>query len=404
MTQGALDGIKVLDLSRILAGPWATQMLGDLGAEVIKVERPGQGDDTRTWGPPSVELDGKVFSAYYLACNRNKKSVAIDISTPAGADLVRRMAAEADVLVENFKTGNLARYGLDYASLAKVNPGLIYCSVTGFGQTGPYAARGGYDFLVQGMGGLMSITGADANHPTKVGVPVIDMFTGLYAVIAIQAALIHRANTGEGQHIDCALLDSAVGILANQAMNHLVGGVVPVPLGNSHPNVVPYRTFAARDGHVIVAVGNDGQFRALCDALGRDDLRDHPDYARNELRVRNRTVLEAALEDEISRHDGAALIALMEARGVPGGPINRIDAVFTDPHVIARKMQVSVKTPGGDRVPQLRFPPVMSASPATIRRAPPALGADGAEVMAALGLDAAEIETLCATGILHLPK
>lgn len=404
MTRGALDGIKVLDLSRILAGPWATQMLGDLGAEVVKVERPGQGDDTRSWGPPSAELDGELFSAYYLACNRNKKSVAIDISTPAGADLVRRMAAGADVLVENFKTGNLARYGLDYASLAKVNPGLIYCSVTGFGQTGPYAARGGYDFLVQGMGGLMSITGADASHPTKVGVPVIDMFTGLYAVIAIQAALIHRANTGEGQHIDCALLDSAVGILANQAMNHLVGGVVPVPLGNAHPNVVPYRTFAARDGHVIVAVGNDGQFRALCQALGREDLRDHPDYARNELRVRNRAALEAALEDEIGGHDGAALIALMQAHGVPGGPINRIDAVFADPHVIARKMQVNVETSGGSTVPQLRFPPVMSASPATIRRTPPALGADGAEVMAALGLERAEIETLCASGILHLPK
>jgi len=399
---GALDGVRVLDLSRVLAGPWATQILGDLGAEVIKVERPGSGDDTRGWGPPSTDIEGQDFSAYYLVCNRNKQSIAIDISNPEGAALVRKLAAESDVLVENFKTGGLAGYGLDYDSLRAINPRLVYCSVTGFGQTGPYAKRGGYDFLVQGMGGLMSVTGETAEAPVKVGVPVIDLFTGLYATIAIQAALRHRDQTGEGQHIDCALLDTSVAVLANQGMNWLIGGVTPSPMGNSHPNVVPYRTFAAADGHLIVAVGNDGQFAALCRVLGRDDLATSSDYLTNESRNRNRTTLEPELEREIAGWTSADLLAAMEAEGVPGGPINRVNEVFADPQVQARGMVTPVAM-GEQDVPQVRFPAILSKAPATIRRAPPALGADGAEVLQGMGLSDTEMLRLSKAGAVHLP-
>jgi len=401
---GALDGIRVLDLSRVLAGPWATQILGDLGAEVIKVERPGAGDDTRAWGPPSAELGGEQFSAYYLACNRNKQSIAIDMARPEGAALIRRMAREADILVENFKTGDLARYGLDYDSLHVINPRLIYCSVTGFGQTGPYAGRGGYDFLVQGMGGLMSVTGNSADDPVKVGVPVIDIFTGLYATIAVQAALRHRERSGEGQYIDCALLDTSVAILSNQGMNWLIGGVTPSPMGNSHPNVVPYRAFATADGHIIVAVGNDKQFAALCRVLGRADLVQHPEYLTNELRNRNRAMLEPELEREIANWNSPELLAAMEAARVPGGPINRINEVFADPQVQARGMVVPVATSAGQETPQVRFPPIMTASPATIRRAPPALGADGAAILRGLGLDDAEIQQLITVGVICIPE
>ena len=400
---GALEGIRVLDLSRVLAGPWSTQILGDLGAEVIKVERPGAGDDTRGWGPPSTEIGGEIFSAYYLACNRNKQSIAIDMSHPEGAALIRRMAAEADILVENFKTGGLARYGLDYERLREINPRLIYCSVTGFGQTGPYAARGGYDFLIQGIGGLMSVTGESADAPVKVGVPIIDLFTGLYATIAIQAALRHRDRSGEGQHIDCALLDTSVAILANQGMNWLIEGVTPRPMGNAHPNVVPYRTFAADDGHIIVAVGNDGQFAALCRVLGRADLAEDPDYLTNELRNRNRAALEPELEQEIACWTSAELLSAMETAGVPGGPINRINEVFADPQVQAREMVLPVAT-GPQETPQIRFPPIMSASPATIRRAPPALGADGAMILRDLGLSDPEMQELFAAGAVRLPQ
>ena len=339
----ALSGVRVLDLSRVLAGPWAAQTLGDLGAEVIKIEQPGKGDDTRAWGPPwLIEADGSLFSAYYLACNRNKRSVAIDIARPEGAALVRQLAMDCDVVIENFKVGGLARYGLDQASLRAANPRLVYASITGFGQDGPYAPRGGYDFLVQGMGGLMSITGAPertpGGGPLKAGVALIDVMTGLYATIAILAALRHRDATGVGQHIDCALLDTSVAVLANQGMNWLVGGMVPQPMGNAHPNAVPYRAFAVADGHVIVTVGNDSQFRAFCALLGRDDLATDPRFVTNALRVVNRNALEAALQESLATRQRDEVLAEMAAQGVPGGPINRLDQVFADPQVIARGM------------------------------------------------------------------
>lgn len=405
MTDGTtlpLAGIRVLDLSRVLAGPWATQILGDLGAEVIKIERPGAGDDTRSWGPPWLDGEGGA-SGYYLATNRNKRSVAVDIARPEGAALVRRLAAGCDILVENFKVGALARYGLDYAALKAINPRLIYCSITGFGQDGPYAERGGYDFLVQAMGGLMSVTGPLGGEPTKVGVPVIDLLTGLYAVIAIQAALRHRDATDEGQHVDCALLDTSVAILANQGMNYLVGGTVPQPMGNAHPNVVPYRPFRAADGHVIVAVGNDGQFRALCRVLDRPDLAADPAYASNSARVANRVALEAVLEAEIATRPAAPLLAAMEAVGVPSGPINRLDQVFADPHVVARGMVESISREGQSPMRLTRFPARLSASPARIRSLPPDLGADGAEVLRRFGLSEADIANLAEAGVIGGP-
>lgn len=400
---GALDGIRVLDLSRVLAGPWSTQILGDLGAEVIKVERPGKGDDTRGWGPPSIEIGEDSFSSYFLSCNRNKRSLALDIAKPEGAEIIRKLAAEADIVVENFKTGTLERYGLGYAHLKAINPGLIYCSITGFGQTGPYAARGGYDFLIQGMGGLMSVTGEGPDAPVKVGVPVIDLFTGLYATIAMQAALRHRDKTGEGQHIDCALLDTAVGILSNQAMNWLVSQKVPKPMGNAHPNVVPYRTFAAKDGHLIVAIGSDSQFAAFCDVLERPDLQAREEFDGNTGRNLNRVELEAELENEIGQRNSAELLAAMDVAGVPGGPINTIDAVFADAHVQARGM---LQEFGGEEDPLslVRFPPVMSGSPATLRRRPPALGADGRGVLTEMGLTEDQIESLAAAGIVQLGR
>lgn len=391
-----LAGIRVLDLSRVLAGPWATQVLGDLGADVIKIERPGLGDDTRHWGPPWLAGSEEV-AAYYLACNRNKRSVAVDISRPEGAALIRRLAAGCDVVVENFKVGDLARYGLDQASLRAVNPRLICCSISGFGQDGPYAERGGYDFLIQAMGGLMSMTGPDGGEPTKVGVPVIDLFTGLYAVIAIQAALRHRDLTGEGQFIDCALMDTAVAILANQGMNWLVGGQIPRPLGNGHPTVVPYRPFTAADGALIVAVGNDAQFRSLCRVLGRMDLADDPAYRSNAARLANRPAIEAALEAEIARHTRNELLDAMHRAGVPCGPINRLDQVFADPQVIARAMVQPVARPDGPDLPLIRMPVLMSASAPAIRRPPPTrIGQDSNEVLAEMGLTQSEIADLLA--------
>jgi len=405
---GPLAGLRVLDLSRVLAAPWATQILGDLGAEVLKVERPGKGDDTRGWGPPFLQ-DGSARpdAAYYLCANRNKRSVAIDFARPEGAALVRRLAAGADVLVENFRTGGLAKYGLDAPALLAANPRLIYCSVTGFGHTGPYAARGGYDFLIQGMSGLMSVTGRPEGEPgagpLKVGVPVSDLFTGLYATVAILAALNHRNRSGEGQHIDCALLDSQVALLVNQAMNYLVGGAVPRRLGNAHPNVVPYRDFAASDDYVLVACGNDGQFRALCALLGRDDLAADPRFATNAGRLRERRVLEVELARAIAPWRAAELLAAMGKAGVPGGPINSIDQVLADPQVAARGMLRAMRRDDGTEVQVIGFPGRLSRSPASYRLAPPRLGQDTRAVLEAeLGLGGAEIEALRTAGVVAL--
>jgi crotonobetainyl-CoA:carnitine CoA-transferase CaiB-like acyl-CoA transferase len=405
-TAGPLAGLKVLDLSRVLAAPWATQILGDLGAEVLKIEQPGKGDDTRVWGPPFLE-DGSARpdAAYYLCANRNKRSVAIDFSRPEGAALVRRLAEDADILVENFRTGGLAKYGLDAATLLAAHPRLIYCSVTGFGQTGPYATRGGYDFLIQGMSGLMSITGRPDGEagagPMKVGVPVSDLFTGLYATVSILAALNHRTVSGEGQHVDCALLDSQVSLLVNQAMNYLVGGAVPQRLGNAHPNVVPYRDFATSDDYILVACGSDGQFRALCALLGRDDLAGDSRFTDNAGRQRHRRILEVELARAIAPWRAADLLAAMEAAGVPGGPINSIDQVLEDPQVVAREMLRVMRREDGTEVRVIGFPGRLSRSPASYRLAPPRLGQDTREVLAtALGIGAPEIERLRAAGVI----
>lgn len=403
-----LAGLKVLDLSRVLAAPWATQILGDLGAEVLKVEQPGRGDDTRGWGPPFLE-DGSARpdAAYYLCANRNKRSLAIDFARPEGATLVRRLAAEADVLVENFRTGGLAKYGLDAASLRAGNPRLIYCSITGFGQTGPYAARGGYDFLVQGLSGLMSITGrpdgVPGGGPMKVGIPVSDLFTGLYATVSILAALNERARSGLGQHLDCALLDSQLSVLVNQAMNYLVGGVTPQRLGNDHPNVVPYRDFAAADDYIIVACGNDGQFRALCRLLGLEALAADERFATNAGRARHRRELEVTLSHAIAPWKAADLLAAMDAAGVPGGPINTIDQVLADPQVAARGLLREMRRQDGTPVTVIGYPVQFGRTPPRYDLAPPRLGQDTAAVLAErLGLDAAELERLRAAGILQM--
>ena len=408
--QGALNGLKVLDLSRVLAAPWASQILGDLGAEVLKIEQPGRGDDTRGWGPPFL-ADGseQPDAAYFLCANRNKRSVAVDFSQPEGAALIRRLAAEADVLVENFRTGGLAQYGLDAASLQALNPRLIYCSITGFGQTGPYATRGGYDFLIQGMSGLMSITGrpdgAPGAGPMKTGLPISDLFTGLYATISILAALNHRERTGEGQHLDCALLDSQVAVLVNQAMNFLVGGTVPQRLGNDHPNVVPYRDFATSDDYILVACGSDGQFRALCVLLDRADLAADPRFATNAGRNGARRALEVELAKAIAPWRAADLLAAMAKAGVPGGPINTIDQTLADPQIVAREMLQVLHRQDGTPVTVIGYPGKFSRTPPSYRRAPPKLGQDTWDVLSeTLGLAPAEIERLCAAGIVALTR
>ena len=385
---GALAGVRVLDLSRVLAGPWAGQLMADLGADVVKVERPGSGDDTRAWGPPWLsDVDGEATSesAYYLSANRNKRSVAIDIATPQGQALVRGLAQKADIVLENFKVGALGRYGLDYASLQVVNPRLIYCSITGFGQTGPYAARAGYDFLIQGMGGLMSVTGrpdgAEGAGPQKVGVAVTDVMTGLYATVAVLAALAHRERSGQGQHIDLALLDVQVACLANQASNYLVGGAAPQRMGNAHPNIVPYQDFPTADGYMILAVGNDAQFAKCCAIIGHPEWARDERYATNPARVQHRDVLVALLGAATRERSTAAWIAAMEAAGVPCGPINTLDQVFDDPHVRARGLRVEMPHATAGTVPLVANPIRMSASPVSYRRAPPALGEHTGEVL-----------------------
>ena len=378
---GALDGLRVLDLSRVLAGPWATQIFADMGAEVLKVERPGEGDDTRSWGPPWLkDRDGNdtTDSAYYLCANRGKKSITLDITTPEGQQRVRELAMESDVLVENYKVGGLAKYGLDYASLSALNPRLVYCSITGFGQTGPYAQRAGYDFLIQGMGGLMSLTGTKDGEPLKVGVALADIMTGLYATIGVQAALLERERSGLGQHVDLALLDVQVATLANQAMNYLVGGKVPGRSGNAHPNIVPYQAFAAADGHLILAIGNDGQFRRFCDTAGAPDMGTDPRYATNAARLANREELCARIAALMAARSMDDWIAALEKAGVPCGPINTLDRVFRDPHVQARAMVQQVEHPLAGSIPTVRNPILFSRSRMRLHRAPPLLGEDDA--------------------------
>jgi crotonobetainyl-CoA:carnitine CoA-transferase CaiB-like acyl-CoA transferase len=346
-----LAGLKVVELARILAGPWAGQLLADLGAEVVKVERPGSGDDTRAWGPPFAP-DGSA--AYFHGCNRGKTSLAIDLASAEGQAQVRALAADADVLIENFKVGGLAGYGLDFAALGAVNPRLVYCSITGFGQDGPYAARPGYDFIIQGMSGIMDLTGAPDGEPQKVGVAVADIFTGVYATVAILAALRGRETTGAGCHIDMALMDVQVGVLGYQAMNYLVSGKTPHRLGNAHPNIAPYQSFAVRDGYIIVAVGNDDQFRRLCALAGLPALGAEARFATNADRVRNRAALDAALTPAIALRGHDELLAALAAAGIPAGPINDLAQVFADPQVIARGLRID---PGG--VPGVASPIVI---------------------------------------------
>ncbi len=401
-TMGALSHIRVLDLTRVLAGPWCAQTLADFGADVIKVERPGAGDDTRHWGPPYLkDADGAdtAEAAYYLAANRNKRSVTIDIATPEGQQIVRELAAQSDVVLENYKVGQLKKYGLDYDSLRAVKPDLVYCSVTGFGQTGPYAHRAGYDFIVQGIGGFMSITGErdgePGGGPQKAGVAIADLATGLYSTIAVLAALAHRDRTGEGQYIDMALLDVQVALLANMNTNFLASGKPPVRWGNAHPNIVPYQTFQTSDGWIIVAVGNDGQFRKFVEAGGRPELADDERFATNPSRVRHRDTLVPILAEMVKARGKADWIAVLEAAGVPCGPINDLDEVFDNEQVVARGMQVSLPHPCGADVKLVRNPIRMSATPPDARTAPPLLGAQTDDVLRdMLGYDDARIAAL----------
>ncbi|AWJ92254.1 CoA transferase (plasmid) [Azospirillum baldaniorum] len=397
---GPLSHVRVLELSRVLAGPWAAQTLADLGADVIKVERPGAGDDTRAWGPPWAGEE----SAYFLSTNRGKRSITIDFERPEGQELVRKLAAQADVVIENFKVGGLVKYGLDYDSLKAINPGLVYCSITGFGQDGPYAKRAGYDFMIQGMGGLMSITGQPDTEagggPVKVGVAVTDVFTGLYATIGVLGALAHRDRTGEGQWVNLALLDVQVAVLANQAMNYLVGGKAPQRLGNAHPNIVPYQAFATLDGHIILAVGNDGQFAKFCQVAGRPELAQDPRYATNPARVANRKELVPILELLLEQRTSRDWLAALEAVGVPCGPINDVSQVFADPHVQARHIHQDLPHPTAGTVPTVASPIRYSATPIEHTAAPPTLGQHTDAVLEeALGLCAADIAALREKGV-----
>jgi crotonobetainyl-CoA:carnitine CoA-transferase CaiB-like acyl-CoA transferase len=383
-----LEGIRVLDLSRVLAGPWSGQILADYGADVIKVERPEVGDDTRTWGPPWWGPAEDRMSAYYLSTNRGKRSIAIDIATADGAALVRRLAAQADVLLENYKVGQLARYGLDYATLSATNPGLVYCSVTGYGQDGPMAQAAGYDFAIQATGGLMSVTGekdgTPGSQPQKVGVAVADLFTGVYASTAILATLIERGRTGRGRHIDAALLDVQVAMLANQASNHLVGGLVPQRMGNAHMNVVPYQVFATLDGHIVLAVGNDGQFKRFCELAGDAALAMDPRYAANSGRITHRETLIPILAGWMLRRTTLEWVALLEPNAVPCAPILDLPGVFKHPQVLARGMQTQMDT-GADRpMPLVANPMRFDGQRAIADQPPPGLDAQGEELRAAL--------------------
>jgi crotonobetainyl-CoA:carnitine CoA-transferase CaiB-like acyl-CoA transferase len=398
-TPTPLSHIRVLDLSRVLAGPWAAQFLADMGADVIKIERPGEGDDTRSWGPPYLvepTADDPGISAYFTCTNRGKKSVAVDMATPAGQDIIKRLAAKSDVVIENFKVGGLAKYGLDYASLKTVNPKIVYCSVTGFGQTGPYANRPGYDYLAQGMGGLMSVTGepdaVPGGGPMKVGVAIIDQVTGLNALAAILTALIARDRTGEGRHIDVALLDTSVSTLINQATTYLVADKVPTRMGNDHPTVVPYRAFATADGHIILAIGNDGQFARFCDAAGIIELVEDERYRTNKGRIVNRQTLMPPIQAALLKRGTAYWIDLLEARAVPCGPINTIDQVFADSQVKHRGTRRVLQHPTAGPVAVVANPVRMTGHDTTAPKAPPLLGEDTASVLRdVLGMSASEI-------------
>ena len=399
-TQLPLAGVRIFDLTRILAGPTCTQLLGDLGADVIKVERPGVGDDTRTWGPPYVkDCDGEDTneSAYYLSANRNKRSLTIDLQTPKGIALAKKLIAKSDILIENFKVGGLSKLGLGYEDLKTEFPRLVYCSVTGFGQTGPYAPRAGYDFLAQGLGGIMSITGDPDGEPMKVGVGIADVMTGMYASTAILAALRHRDATGEGQHIDTCLLDTQVSWLINEGTNYLVSGKIPVKLGNEHPNIVPYKVFATSNGHVILAVGNNRQFDDWCTVANADDLKSDPRYASNPLRIANRETLYDIMPDFMKRKTTEEWLAELGELKVPCSPVNNIEQVFEDPHVKYRGMRIEMDHPtaGSGKVPLIGNPVKMSSTPPQYRLAPPTLGQHSDEVLRELlGFDEKQIQKL----------
>jgi crotonobetainyl-CoA:carnitine CoA-transferase CaiB-like acyl-CoA transferase len=395
---GPLTGFRVLDLSRILAGPWASQMLADLGAEVIKIERPGSGDDTRGWGPPYMpdqSGDATGEAAYFHAANRGKQSVCIDMSKPAGQKLIQRLAAHCDVFIENFKVGGLQKYGLDYESMKRINPGLVYCSITGFGQSGPYAERAGYDFMIQAMGGMMSVTGEADGQPMKIGVALADVLTGLYAANAIQAALIHQQKSGAGQYIDMALLDVQVATLANQAMNFLASGESPQRRGNSHPNIVPYQAFQTADGHIILAVGNDAQFARFCKLAGKDELAVDARFRSNSDRVRFRDALVPQVAAIMLQRSSAKWLVDLNAEGIPCGPINDIEQVFADPQVQHRGLQLELDHPGAGKVASVANPIRMSLTPLQYDRAPPLLGQHTGEVLTRLlGMDVQEVSRL----------
>jgi crotonobetainyl-CoA:carnitine CoA-transferase CaiB-like acyl-CoA transferase len=406
--RGPLTGVRVLDLSRILAGPWAGQLFADLGAEVIKVERPGKGDDTRSWGPPFLkDRDGRDTgeSAYFLCANRGKRSITLDIAKPGGQQLARELAQISDVVLENYKVGDLKRYGLDYGALAALNPRLIYCSITGFGQTGPYRDRAGYDFMIQGMGGLMSFTGerddAPGGGPQKVGVAIADLMTGLYSTVAVLSALHERQASGKGQYIDMALLDTQVAWLANQNANYLIGGEPPRRMGNAHPNVVPYQTFPTSDGDLILAVGNDGQFAKLCAAAGIPEAATDPRFASNAARVANREACAAAIAPAMKKRTTAEWVALLEPLGVPCGPINRLDQVFDHPQVRHRGLRIDVPHPLSGSVPLVANPIKFSRTPLAYDTPPPMLGQHTEEILRdLLNKSEAEVASLRQSGVI----
>ncbi len=407
---GPLSHLVVLDLSRVLAGPWCTQLLADLGAEVIKIEKPGSGDDTRGWGPPFLkDAQGRDTdeAAYYLACNRGKKSVAVDFTQSEGQAIVRELARGADIVVENFKVGGLAKYGLDHARLAAVNPRLVYCSITGFGQTGPYAERAGYDFIIQGMGGFMSVTGerddAPGGGPQKAGIAISDLMTGMYAATAVLAAIAHRERSGAGQYIDTCLFDTQVAMMAVMNMNYLVSGTPPGRAGNAHQNIVPYQVFACADGHLILAVGNDGQFARFCEVAGRPEWAVDPRFAANAGRVQHRDTLVPMVADVVHTRTQQDWLVALEAVGVPCGPINRLDQVFADPQVRSRGMRVDLPHPLSGTVPQVGNPLHFSATPVTYTQAPPLLGEHTAAVLRErLAMSADALADLTARGVVQV--